>query len=336
MSVGACDSPGMQSKMEDKHNLIRSDIMDIEERSPKRMKCRDMEKSEHIPCITSQNDVSEQTNTPVSFFVVCDGHGGSQVADYVNRNLFGNIMSSEDFTDDTELAIANGFYKTEQELLAMTQREELDGAVGCTVACALIVGNVLYIANLGDTEAVIATAVGKYKVLTETHTPDNLDERNRVEKEGGRILVSSKLRLAHPVWNPKVINLGVTRAMGDFYFKDQEWVGQKNSGLIAEPRIVKWNLTIEDEFLIIASDGFWDVVDKEEATQFVRKMMAFDSNTICKFLVNLGQTRNSRDNLTVLLVKFIVPQFSVGDIRNQTCSGRSEECPSLIQSENIS
>jgi len=61
--------------------------------------------------------------------------------------------------------------------------------------------------------------------------------------------------------------------------------------------------------LLIASDGFWDVVSPKEAVDFVKSKIGSDSNTICRRLVALGEQRNSADNITVLLVKFTVPKI---------------------------
>lgn len=57
------------------------------------------------------------------------------------------------------------------------------------------------------------------------------------------------------MWNPGLINIAVTRALGDIYYKNPKYVEDKCSGMIAEPEIVKLVLTKEDEFLVLATDG---------------------------------------------------------------------------------
>ena len=59
--------------------------------------------------------------------------------------------------------------------------------------------------------------------------------------------------------------LAVSRALGDFHLKDCV-----PSPLIAEPEVREIELSEEDEFLIIASDGVWDVVTSELAVRIVR------------------------------------------------------------------
>lgn len=301
LNVGASDSVGKRTRMEDKHNVLQISHEDL-----KRFKLE--EEREESP------ELSEK-DLQISFFVVCDGHGGHQVADYVNQNLFENIISSSTFKKDTLLAIEEGFLTTETDLLLKSKKGELDGGIGSTVAAVLIVNKSLYVANIGDTEVVLATK-GNFMVLTELHTLENSEEKGRVEKLGGRIIGKSEFRLGHPLWNPSYVNIGVTRSFGDFYFKEEQWTEKRNSGLIAEPKIIEWNLTLDDEFLIIASDGFWDVVKKEEAVKFVRKVINLETSVICKLLINLGQSRKSEDNLTVLIIKLA---FSSQKIQTTIC-----------------
>jgi len=187
--------------------------------------------------------------------------------------------------------------------------------VGTTVTAVLIVENVLYVANLGDSDVVLCSK-GEAIVLTESHVPSNPSERNRVELAGGSIVSDKKgtERLGHPTWNPNFVNIGVTRAIGDLYFKSEEFVGNKKSGLIALPSINERNLIDDDEFMIIASDGFWDVVSPKEAIDYVNSRIHLDSNSICKELMELSKLRRSKDNITVLLVKFTIPSLPPVDL----------------------
>jgi len=117
--------------------------------------------------------------TRVSFFVVCDGHGGVQAAEFVNAHLFNNIISFPSFEADPEKAIFEGFAITEEAYSNYAQDEDIDGMVGTTVTCVFIVGNVIYIANVGDSEAVLCNK-GKEFVLTEAHIPSNPSEKKEL------------------------------------------------------------------------------------------------------------------------------------------------------------
>jgi len=137
--------------------------------------------------------------------------------------------------------------------------------------------------------------------LTKPHNLKNPEERQRVQSCNGKI---SDDRLAHPIWNPKLISLAVTRAIGDLYFKHKDYTEGKESGLIAEPEITKVMLTTDDDFILLASDGFWDVISKKAACDFVLSQPPyFEVNMICKGLTDLALKERTLDDTTVLMIK---------------------------------
>nr|GMC59250.1 protein phosphatase 2C 37-like [Ipomoea batatas] len=83
--------------------------------------------------------------------------------------------------------------------------------------------------------------------------PDRPDEVNRIEAAGGRVIY----------WDgPRVLGvLAMSRAIGDNYLKPY---------VISEPEVTVTERTAEDECLILASDGLWDVVSNETACSVAR------------------------------------------------------------------
>lgn len=77
--------------------------------------------------------------------------------------------------------------------------------------------------------------------------------------------------------------------------------------LIPDPEFVSCDLTRDDEFLILGSDGLWDVVTPAEACNHVRQALAAGKTTtviseeLCALSLNLG----SADNVTVIVVQFV-------------------------------
>jgi len=228
--------------------------------------------------------------------------GGTACAEYVRMNLHSNIASQEGFQTgmNVEDAILNGFLKTEREY----SQEGGDPGSGTTACVVIIYDNILYIANVGDSAAVMCRNA-KALELTVPHSLKVESERERVTKEGGRIYEG---RLAHPFWNPKMINIGITRALGDLYFKSEQFTNGKPSGLICNPDIRKYELTSDDKFIILATDGFWDQVSSQEAVNFVLQEKESNAKLICKRLTDLVKARSKlqkcwEDNATILLVK---------------------------------
>jgi len=126
-----------------------------------------------------------------------------------------------------------------------------------------------------------------------------------VEQEGGKIVSdrSGVVRLGHPVWNSDYVNIGLTRTIGDLYFKNEEYIADKKSGLNATPSITKRNITPDDQFVLIASDGFWQVLDSNEVSEIVLSNFHLDSFDICKQLVETSREKGCNENVTVLLIK---------------------------------
>lgn len=249
------------------------------------------------PVASSPKPTAEKKKPSYAFFAVYDGHGGSGCAEYVRMNLHSNIVNNESFNTDVEKSIIEGFAKTEKDFA------DEKGHPGCgTTACvALIYENILYVANVGDSGAIVCRN-GKAVDLTNPHTMKSESEKKRIEALGG---VSIDDRLAHPIWNPKLINIGVTRALGDQYFKDETYTLGKQSGLIATPEITKFPLTNEDRFILLATDGFWEQISSQVAVDFVLKEKGINAKVMCKKLTDLVAKKSNHleDNTTVLLVK---------------------------------
>lgn len=114
---------------------------------------------------------------------------------------------------------------------------------GSTVLCALIRENKLYLANAGDSKAVLITK-NDMKNITIEHRASNEEEKVRVESLGGVIIVHKSRSLVQG-------SLQITRSIGDSKYKKY---------ISCEPDLFEHDITNEDQLLIMASDGFWDVI----------------------------------------------------------------------------
>jgi len=273
----------------------------------KRFSCNDLpdQFTDVTPAHSLNSEPSSESLTPseniYAMFAVYDGHGGSEAAEYIKAHLHSNIVSQSSFPSNIEQAIREGFLQTDQAYTMLAKERGGKYAGSGTTACiALIYENKLYVANLGDSGAILYRG-NKINKMTSSHTPKNPAERERIEKMGGIIW---RDRLGHPTWNPNIVNIAVTRALGDIYFKHEKYT-TKPSGMIAEPEISQLELTSDDNFLILASDGFWDVVSAEEAVRFVVEQGdRVGPDILSKLLIELALKHSTLDNATVLLVKF--------------------------------
>ena len=106
--------------------------------------------------------------------------------------------------------------------------------------------------------------------LSWDHKPTRPDEKERIRKKGGKIerLLDKNKQPVGPyrIWEDEEgPGITMTRSMGDF--------ASKRIGLISTPEISHIELTKDDIFTIIASDGVWDIMNSAEACGYVRKQL---------------------------------------------------------------
>eukprot|EP01012_Entosiphon_sulcatum_P018989 TRINITY_DN2381_c0_g1_i1.p1 TRINITY_DN2381_c0_g1~~TRINITY_DN2381_c0_g1_i1.p1 ORF type:complete len:347 (-),score=52.25 TRINITY_DN2381_c0_g1_i1:398-1438(-) len=235
----------------------------------------------------------------VAFFGVYDGHGGTECATFLRTHLHRAVLQHSCLLEDPERALREGIAQTEQLFLKFAAERGTDS--GSTCAVVLIVGNKLVAANVGDSEVVLNRG-GKPLVLTTIHNMfKNDQEEARVKEAGGTVYHK---RLGHPMFNPQVISIAVSRSIGDWFFKNPQYTEGKPSGLIADSDTKVITLTNSDFFVIMGCDGLWDVMTYQHAINFVDEKLqeGKEPQQICEELTAEALRKGSTDNITVLLI----------------------------------
>ncbi|OWM72857.1 hypothetical protein CDL15_Pgr021163 [Punica granatum] len=152
----------------------------------------------------------------------------------------------------------------------------------------------LLVANAGDCRAVLSRR-GVAVEMSRDHRPCCTREKTRIESLGG-FIVDDYLNG----------QLGVTRALGDWHLEGMKRRGEGLGPLSSEPELNLTTVVKEDEFLIIGSDGMWDVFSSQNAVDFARRRLQEhnDVKLCCKQIVEEAIKRGARDNLTVVIVSF--------------------------------
>ena len=217
------------------------------------------------------------------FFAVYDGHSGDQVSSFLKDKLHVYFEDCLTSNNNKQKAFECAFARAEE--YALTNYDD-----GSTAVVAYIDKNdVLHCAWTGDSRAVLECG-GKVCLFTDDHKPDRKDEKERIEKAGGSVW-------HHGVW--RVNGLAVSRSIGDKSMKSSK--GQ----IIAVPEYKQVQLTPDNHFLIIASDGIWDVIKNEEAVAMVNKALRNKQSldSIAEALQNEAIKRGSGDNITVSVIQ---------------------------------
>ncbi|XP_004508403.1 probable protein phosphatase 2C 27 [Cicer arietinum] len=236
------------------------------------------------------NVVNEEA---ISFYGVFDGHGGKSAAQFVRDHLPRVIVEDADFPLELEKVVTRSFLETDSEF-AKTCSIESSLSSGTTALTAIIFGRSLLVANAGDCRAILSRAGGAIE-MSKDHRPLCIKERKRIESLGGFV-------------DDGYLNgqLGVTRALGDWHLEGMKEISGRSGPLSAEPELKLMTLTKEDEFLIIGSDGIWDVFRSQNAIDFARRRLQEhnDVKQCCKEIIGEAIKRGATDNLTVVMICF--------------------------------
>ncbi|KAL6291670.1 hypothetical protein ACE6H2_009180 [Prunus campanulata] len=251
------------------------------------------------------------------FFGVYDGHGGADVARACRDRMHevvaeavelerinnSNNKKKKDPVDwDWERVMEGCFGKMDEEVSGIAAAK----TVGATAVVALVTADQVVVGNCGDCRAVLSRG-GVALALSSDHKPERVDELKRIEAAGGKVIN----------WNGNRV-LGVlatSRSIGDKYMRPY---------VISKPEVTVTKRTEADEFLILASDGLWDVISNEVACKVVNKCLdgrmrrisiheedhhhhhhhvqSHSTSEAAAVLADLAMARGSKDNISVIVV----------------------------------
>ncbi|XP_032133632.1 integrin-linked kinase-associated serine/threonine phosphatase 2C isoform X2 [Sapajus apella] len=261
------------------------------------------------------NDITEECRPPsslitrVSYFAVFDGHGGIRASKFAAQNLHQNLIRKFPKGDGISVektvkrCLLDTFKHTDEEFLKQASSQKPAWKDGSTATCVLAVDNILYIANLGDSRAILCRYNEESQKhaalsLSKEHNPTQYEERMRIQKAGGNVRDGRVLGV-----------LEVSRSIGDGQYK--------RCGVTSVPDIRRCQLTPNDRFILLACDGLFKVFTPEEAVNFILSCLedekiqtregksAVDARyeAACNRLANKAVQRGSADNVTVMVVR---------------------------------
>ena len=218
-----------------------------------------------------------------SLYAVYDGHGGSRAAQFCKEKLLHYAISDPTFASQVSRALSEAFVRCDAEFSRVARAQLLsDGTTAC-VAC--IHGRRIFVANAGDSRSIIAQRGGRSRPMSEDHKPDREDEERRIRALGGKVVHWGR-------WRVEGV-LAVSRAIGDVSL--QPFV-------TCVPEVVEKVISSEDEYLVIASDGVWDVLRNDDVARLVAQAAAYDFATTAKSLCAEALLMGSTDNVTAMVV----------------------------------
>eukprot|EP01130_Rhizamoeba_saxonica_P017450 TRINITY_DN8465_c0_g1_i1.p1 TRINITY_DN8465_c0_g1~~TRINITY_DN8465_c0_g1_i1.p1 ORF type:complete len:471 (-),score=119.45 TRINITY_DN8465_c0_g1_i1:99-1511(-) len=212
------------------------------------------------------------------FYAVYDGHGGKEASEYAATHFHYELAKYLIIYDEPGLALTKSFYETNKQMCVNYNMQP-----GTCALCCFIRQDRIFIANCGDSRAILGSKNKVTEVLSVDHTPES--ERDRIEKAGGTV----KLKYGIYRVNGKI---AVARALGDAKYQ--------NRGITYEPDIIEKKIQDDNLFILMACDGVWEKIENEHAISLVfeTKDPEESASLILKTAFDLG----SGDNVSVVVI----------------------------------
>lgn len=221
--------------------------------------------------------ISGDTVRTLGIFAVADGMGGgdhgeiaSRVA--VNSTIRGLIEQLTDMQEDTAKVYLQGLERAVQvaNQIVYSQNSEIDSEMGTTLVVALVVGNQVYIANVGDSRAYLLTNIGITRI-TQDHTL-----AAALVRQG---TISAAQARNHPFRNILSQGIGLSKSLEvDTFRREFE----------------------DDGYLLLCSDGLTAELKDAQIHNIV--LSARSPQHACDLLAEAANRAGGRDNISVILI----------------------------------
>jgi serine/threonine protein phosphatase PrpC len=252
---------------------------------------RESNEDQHIH-IMNIDGTNPELNS-INFFGVFDGHGGKAVSKYLKDNLpqfFINKFKKDIYTKPES---ASKYFIKVYDLIQNKMKENHPRFVqycGSTACVAIQYKeenkNKMWILNVGDSRTVKCNKLNIAEQLTQDHKPNSPPEKARIEQLGG------KIEFDGVDW--RINNLSLSRAFGDI---------DCTPYVTHLPQIYKYKISSSDKFLIFACDGLWDIMQNQDATDFINNLLMDPKykGNYAKDLAEEAYKKGSLDNITVIV-----------------------------------
>ncbi|CAA0807082.1 Probable protein phosphatase 2C 35 [Striga hermonthica] len=260
-----------------------------------------------------------QGNPNTHFFGIFDGHGlcGAQCSSFVKDRLIEILSEDPSLPEDPITAYSSAFLSTNDQL----HTSEVDDSMsGTTAITALVIGNKLYVANVGDSRAVLGIREGD-RVLAQDlscdQTPFRKDECERVKLCGARVLSVDQVE---GIKDPGIQSWGDEETDGldppRLWVQDGMYPGTaftrsvgdsmaEKIGVVADPEVSTVTLTPEHPFFVVASDGVFEFLSSQTVVDMVNKYA--DPREACSAIADKSyklwlEHENRTDDITIIIV----------------------------------
>ena len=216
-----------------------------------------------------------------NIYGIFDGHGssGHLISKFISNYLLNYYKYNEEIKSKKNIEsiylllkkknysfIKNSIKKSEESLF---DSDEIDSSFsGTTCILIFILGNKIISINIGDSRAIMIKENKNYIQLSIDHKPENKEEKERIEKNGGelrKIIQNNEEIGPIRVWvkGKKYPGIAMSRSIGDSVANE--------IGVFSLPEIKEFYIQNNCKFIVIGSDGLWEFLENEKVVRYVNK-----------------------------------------------------------------
>ena len=301
-------------------------------------------------------------NEDINLYGIFDGHGdnGHLISKYISKYINDYYLNSKNIIDNKDDLsklqknnIKKLFLEKKEKIINNCQNcLDLDlntkinfdiSQSGSTSALLFLTDEDLICANVGDSQCYLFKCSDEdmwtYESLSKIHKPTDEEEKKRIIENGGEI---------HPYYDQDGFFEGPDR----IYVKGKTYPGLslsrsigdlegKKIGIISEPEIIAKKIEQSHKFIIMGSDGLWDVIKPYDVNRIVRPYFnKGDIDGACKILLKKAEAvwkknNEERDDITIIIIFIGKPNIYLKKEKNELIN-EIEENPAEDSNRNES
>jgi serine/threonine protein phosphatase PrpC len=294
----------------------------------------DIEKTNQDSYLIKENIFAENFN----IYGIFDGHGedGHFISRYISNYISDYYTNESNFIENNSSLNKSKIFLERSQQIIRQSIKELDTNLtttkinfdimhsGSTNTLLFLINETLICSNIGDSQCYLFNCSNEdlwtFESLAKIHKPSDEEEKKRIIESGG---------VVHPYYDENGIYEGPDRV----YIKNKTYPGLsfsrsigdldgKNIGVISDPDIIVKKIDENSKFIVLGSDGLWDVIRPYDVSRIVRiYFKKGDVDGACNILLNKAvqiwkKNKEERDDITIIVIFLDKPNILIGEEKN--------------------
>ena len=294
----------------------------------------DIEKTNQDSYLIKENIFAENFN----IYGIFDGHGedGHLISRYISNYISDFYTNESNFIENNSSLNKSKIFLERSQQIIRQSIKELDTNLtttkinfdimhsGSTSTLLFLINETLICSNIGDSQCYLFNCSNEdlwtFESLAKIHKPSDEEEKKRIIESGGEV---------HPYYDEYGIYEGPDRV----YIKNKTYPGlslsrsigdlvAKDIGIISDPDIIVKKIDENSKFIVLGSDGLWDVIKPYDVSRIVRiYFKKGDIDGACKILLNKAvqkwkKNNEERDDITIIVIFLDKPNILLGEEKN--------------------